>query len=90
MSLVAEDEVPSFIEKVRKEYTAYQGLSDEELGEVIFATQPSNGAFGECWPFGQRGRRADCAMQFLSLRSRPPENVYMEVKCEMYWYGLLP
>lgn len=47
VSLVAEDEVAGFIGRVSAEYALYKGLSAEELKEVIFATQPSNGAFGE-------------------------------------------
>ena len=39
--------MPAFIERVRRAYPIYQGLSDEELKDVVFATQPSNGAFGE-------------------------------------------
>lgn len=47
VSLVAEDDVEAFIAQVKEQYQLYKGLDDEELKEVIFATPPSNGAFGE-------------------------------------------
>ena len=63
VSLVAEHAVPAFIARLRREYPAYQSLSDEQLKDVVFATQPSNGAFGEfsVWAFvwgGVGGREA--------------------------------
>ena len=48
VSLVAEDEVEVFIGKLKQGYEAYRTLGEEEFGQVVFATQPSNGAFGEC------------------------------------------
>jgi len=47
VSLVAEDDVESFIHKISKSYPPYHGLTSEELHEVIFATKPSSGACGE-------------------------------------------
>lgn len=47
MSLVPENEVNSFIEKVRDTYPPYKGLEGEALNEVIFATRPSSGACGK-------------------------------------------
>ncbi|KAG5634847.1 hypothetical protein H0H81_000524, partial [Sphagnurus paluster] len=44
VSLVAENEVETFIEKVRDSYAPYRGLTGEALSEVIFATRPSSGA----------------------------------------------
>ncbi|KAF8072214.1 ribosomal protein S5 domain 2-type protein [Lyophyllum atratum] len=44
VSLVAEDKVESFIEKIRDTYKPYKGLEGEALSEVIFATRPSSGA----------------------------------------------
>ncbi|KAJ3766113.1 Galactokinase [Lentinula raphanica] len=44
VSLVAEDNVDSFIEKVSATYGPYKGLQGEALDEVIFATKPSSGA----------------------------------------------
>ncbi|KAF8324506.1 ribosomal protein S5 domain 2-type protein, partial [Amanita rubescens] len=44
VSLVAEDKVEEFIEKVSKTYEPYRGLEGEELNQVIFATKPSSGA----------------------------------------------
>ena len=48
VSLVAEDKVEEFIEKVSKTYEPYKGLEGEELNQVIFATKPSSGACGTC------------------------------------------
>ncbi|EKM58730.1 uncharacterized protein PHACADRAFT_253225 [Phanerochaete carnosa HHB-10118-sp] len=45
VSLVAESAVSAFIDHVRRVYPAYQQLGDEQLKDVVFATQPSNGAF---------------------------------------------
>jgi len=44
VSLVAEDQVQSFIEQIRDTYAPYKGLQGEALSEVIFATRPSSGA----------------------------------------------
>ena len=46
ISLVAEDQVGEFVRKLKEGYEPYQALSEEELGAVVFATRPSNGAFG--------------------------------------------
>ncbi|KAG6873465.1 hypothetical protein C0995_015168 [Termitomyces sp. Mi166 len=46
VSLVAEDEVTSFIEQIKNAYVPYKSLEGEALGEVIFATRPSSGACG--------------------------------------------
>ncbi len=48
VSLVAEDKVEEFIEKVNKTYEPYKGLEGEALNQVIFATKPSSGACGTC------------------------------------------
>ncbi|GJE89761.1 galactokinase [Phanerochaete sordida] len=45
VSLVAEAAVPAFIARLRASYPAYRALSDAQLKDVVFATQPSNGAF---------------------------------------------
>ena len=39
-----------FIKEVKEKYYSkhFPELGEEELKEVIFATQPSNGAFGTC------------------------------------------
>jgi galactokinase len=50
VALVAEDEVESFIQKVKEGYAPYRELEGEALHEVIFATKPSSGACGK-WPF---------------------------------------
>ena len=47
VSLVAESEVESFINKIKNTYSLYKGLQGEELREAIFATKPSSGACGE-------------------------------------------
>lgn len=47
ISLVAEDEVEAFIGRVKAAYPPYRSLEGEKLHEAIFATHPSNGAFGE-------------------------------------------
>lgn len=71
VSLVAEAEVPSFIEKVRRAYPIYQNISDEELTDVVFATQPSNGAFGECPSFELKdGADIGCSVQDRGMRWR--------------------
>ena len=46
MSLVAEDQVERFINKIRDTFSPYRGLEVEVLNEVIFATRPSSGACG--------------------------------------------
>ena len=51
ISLVAEDDVEGFIGRVQKGYGPYRKLEGERLGEAIFATHPSNGAFGEWFSF---------------------------------------
>ncbi|TFK49794.1 Galactokinase [Heliocybe sulcata] len=47
VSLVAESEVDQFIAKIKAAYPPYKNLEGEALHEVIFATKPSSGAFGE-------------------------------------------
>ncbi|TBU25011.1 Galactokinase [Dichomitus squalens] len=47
VSLVAEDKVGEFIQKVKEGYEPYRALEGEKLREAIFATKPSAGAFGE-------------------------------------------
>ncbi|KAJ7576828.1 Galactokinase [Mycena floridula] len=44
ISLVAEADVPSFIQKVKSAYSPFKELEGEHLHEVIFATKPSSGA----------------------------------------------
>jgi len=44
VSLVEEDRVPEFIERMRTSYPPYHGLHGSELAEVIFPTKPSSGA----------------------------------------------
>ncbi len=46
VSLVEEERVPEFIEKMRTSYPPYHGLHGDELAEVIFPTKPSGGASG--------------------------------------------
>ncbi|KAI0787296.1 galactokinase gal [Fomes fomentarius] len=45
VSLVAEDQVESFIAKIKEAYEPYRNLEGEKLHEAIFATKPSSGAF---------------------------------------------
>ena len=47
VSLVAEDKVEEFIAEIKEGYEPYRNLEGEKLREVIFATKPSAGAFGE-------------------------------------------
>lgn len=47
VSLVAEDQVDRFIQKIKETYPPYQNLEGDRLSEVIFATRPSSGACGE-------------------------------------------
>ncbi|KAI0725570.1 Galactokinase [Fomitopsis betulina] len=44
VSLVAEDKVDEFIQKLVASYPAYKGLEGEALSQVVFATKPSSGA----------------------------------------------
>ncbi len=57
VSLVAEDRVEEFIEKVKEGYAPYRDLEGEKLREAIFATKPSVGAFGEYYTLCLRFRR---------------------------------
>jgi len=47
VSLVNEADVPSFIDKLKKEYPPFQSLSAEQFSAAVFATKPGEGAFGE-------------------------------------------
>lgn len=47
VSLLNEADVPSFLDKLKKEYPPYQSLSDEQFAAAVFATKPGEGAFGE-------------------------------------------
>lgn len=44
VSLVAEENVASFIAKLKATYPAYQSLEGEAFTEAVFATKPSSGA----------------------------------------------
>ena len=57
VSLVAEDRVEEFIAKIKEGYVPYRELEGEKLREVIFATKPSAGAFGEFYHSFLRLRR---------------------------------
>ena len=46
VSLVRESEVEEFKNKLKEAYPKYQGVTEEELNEMVFATKPSSGAFG--------------------------------------------
>lgn len=47
VSLVAQDQVDNFIQKIKETYPPYKDLEGEKLSEVIFATRPSSGACGK-------------------------------------------
>ena len=47
VSLVSENKVNEFKNELREGYSKYRGLTEGELNEVVFATKPSSGAFGE-------------------------------------------
>jgi len=47
VSLLNEADVPAFLHKLRKEYSPYRSLSDEQFAAAVFATKPGEGAFGE-------------------------------------------
>ncbi len=47
VSLLNEADVPSFVDKLRKEYPPYRSLSDEQFAAAVFATKPGEGAFGK-------------------------------------------
>jgi N-acetylgalactosamine kinase len=49
VALVAEDQVPAFIEKIKVGYEEYKNLDEAAFGEAVFATKPSSGACGQ-WP----------------------------------------
>ncbi len=46
MSLVPENKVDHFIQKIRNAYQPYRNLGDEVLSEMVFATKPGRGACG--------------------------------------------
>ena len=46
VSLVPEEKVDEFIQKVKEGYTPYHNFEGDALHEVIFATKPSSGACG--------------------------------------------
>jgi galactokinase len=48
VALVAEDQVPAFIEKIKVGYEEYKDLDEAAFGEAVFATKPSSGACGSC------------------------------------------
>jgi hypothetical protein len=52
VSLVRENEVEEFKKKLNERYSKYQGVTEEELNETVFATKPSSGAFGMFLVFG--------------------------------------
>lgn len=60
VSLVSETKVEEFKKRLREGYPKYQGLTEEELNEVVFATKPSSGAFGTFARFGVLSRRMRC------------------------------
>jgi len=47
VSLVAEKDVDSFIQKIKATYVPYKDMDSDRLDEAIFATRPSTGACGE-------------------------------------------
>jgi galactokinase len=46
VSLVRESEVEEFKKKLKEAYPKYQGVTEEELNGMVFATKPCSGAFG--------------------------------------------
>lgn len=46
ISLVAENQVDEFIQKLKETYPPYKNLEGDALYEVIFATKPGRGACG--------------------------------------------
>lgn len=47
VSLVSEEKVKDFIQKMKASYPPYKKLEGDALNEVIFATKPGRGACGE-------------------------------------------
>ena len=47
ISLVAENKVDDFIQKLKETYPPYKNLEGNALNEVIFATKPGRGACGK-------------------------------------------
>ena len=47
ISLVAENQVDNFIQKLKGTYPPYKNLEGDALYEVIFATKPGRGACGK-------------------------------------------
>lgn len=47
ISLVAENKVDDFIQKLKETYPPYKNLEGDALNEVIFATKPGRGACGK-------------------------------------------
>lgn len=60
ISLVAENKVDDFIQKLKETYPPYKNLEGDALDKVIFATKPGSGACGKfffsslrvLWPMG--------------------------------------
>ena len=46
VSLVRENEGEEFKKELNEGYLKYQGVTEEELNEIVFATKSSSGAFG--------------------------------------------
>jgi galactokinase len=46
VSLVHREDVEAFIMHVKKGYTSYEGMSEEDLASCVFATEPGMGACG--------------------------------------------
>jgi len=59
VSLVPLSKADVFLEKVKRSYPLYQGLSEEDLDEAAFATLPGSGAGGEFSASHSRQRAND-------------------------------
>jgi galactokinase len=64
VSLVAEDEVETFIHKISQSYPPYHGFTQNELHEVLFATRPSSGACGALLCYCSKNEANGC-LQYL-------------------------
>ena len=58
ISLVAENKVDDFIQKLKETYPPYKNLEGDALDKVIFATKPGSGACGKFFFFLSSGTMA--------------------------------
>jgi hypothetical protein len=80
VSLVAEDQVETFISKICSSYPPYRDLCQDVLQDIVFVTRPSIGACGECECIGMCLLMADFCWQSLNL---PPDESALTLALEV-------